>query len=357
MTSLDGLKILAVSPIGGYGGNNTSIHRVRALESLGCKVRVIDSDVTGGSGLGILGQRIQFRLFRHRLPVPLSDPARDNARLLAAVQKGPWDVIWLEKALTINRQTLRAVRDQCPTSRIVGFSPDDMNARHNQSQQFLEALPHYDCFITTKTYNVDELGKLGCPKVVFVDNGFDPDTFRPLPYTEDDQRRLGGDVGFIGSFEEQRAEAMAYLAQNGVAVRVWGGGWHRYRKSVPNLRLERTEIWGDDYAIACRAFRINLGFLRKINRDQQTTRSVEIPACGGFMLAERTQEHQALFEEGIEAEFFSSVQELLEKCRFYLRNPAKRMEVAESGLRRCYRSGYSNKERLIAALRQALCDG
>ncbi|MCF8002800.1 MAG: glycosyltransferase [Chromatiaceae bacterium] len=349
------MKTLALSPVSGYGGHNTSIHRVLALRSLGFQVKIIDSGAESGvGGWKQLNRRIRNRLFRKGVPVSLPDLARDNDRLLIEAGRENWDLIWLERAMTINAKTLHKVRLLCPSALIVGFSPDDMYGRHNQSQAFLKALPEYDAYLTTKTYNVAELQSLGCPRVLFVGNGYDPETFKPWMITQDDIRRLGGDVGFIGTYEPERADFMLELARRGLQIRVWGGAWEKMKESHPNLRLEYVPLYGDDFAKACSAFKINLGFLRKINRDQQTTRSVEIPACGGFMLAERTVEHQEMFVEGREAEFFATIDELHEKCCHYLANAGERVQIAEAGRERCLSSGYDNASRLSVTLSQLL---
>ena len=59
-------------------------------------------------------------------------------------------------------------------------------------------------------------------------------------------------------------------------------------------------------------------------------------------MAERTNEHLSLFEENKEAVYFSSNKELLEKCKFYLKNDTERKQIIENGHKRCIQSGYSN---------------
>jgi hypothetical protein len=322
---------------------------MRALQELGHRITPVDTlppdvmrrDVT-------LPSRIRRKLFGPW------DAAGANASVLSRASSDQFDVLWLDKGLTIDADTLRRVKTMQPNCKIVGYSPDDMAGRHNQSRQFLQHLPLYDVYFTTKTYGVDELKALGCPRVEFVGNAYDPNIHRPMPVTAEDRDKLGGAVGFVGDHEDDRARSMKFLASNGIVVRVWGTRWERSVHSHPNLVVEHKGLWADDYAKAICAFDINLCFLRKINRDRQTQRTMEIPACGAFMLAERTEEHLDLFVEGKEAAFFSTDEELLEKVRYYMDHSAERRSIADAGLQRCLRNGYSNHDRLRWMLQRAV---
>jgi len=139
---------------------------------------------------------------------------------------------------------------------------------------------------------------------------------------------------------------MIALARAGVRVTVHGIGWKPLRDLHENLRIKESFLDGVDYVKAINATKINLGFLRKANRDLQTTRSIEIPACGAFMLAKRTEEHQRLFKEHAEVEYFLDFDELLAKCRYFLVHEDERRRIASAGMRRCIESGYSNQRRL-----------
>lgn len=346
------MKILYVGPLEEGG---TCRMRLRALEDLGHEVLPID---TAPPGVEKRGRGLLPRIL-HRMGRPL-DLAGANEGVLAGAAACRPDVVWVDKGLTIRPETLRGVRESAPSALLVSYSPDDMAARHNQSRAYLAGIPIYDVHFTTKTYNLDELRALGARRVLFVGNAFCPHTHRPLPVTEEDRRTLGGPVGFIGAFEAERAAAMVAVARAGIEVRIWGGrAWRAFEPRGLPLRVESRPLWGDEYAKAICSFDINLCFLRRLNRDRQTQRSMEIPACGGFMLAERTDEHRGLFEEGMEAEFFGSIEELVEKVRHYLSHEDARRQIARAGRERCLRSGYDYPSRMRWMLEQmvAACAG
>jgi spore maturation protein CgeB len=252
--------------------------------------------------------------------------------------------------LYIWRETLEKIAAEHNGCLFIGFSADDMAARHNRSHSFDRHLGLYDAFLTTKSYNVAELRAAGCQRVVYLANSFDPDTHRPM-VAEHPTQQFGAPVSFVGTFERPRAASLRKLAEAGIPIRIWGWFWRRWGHPPEGAIVEGREVIGDDYARVISESDINLCFLRKANRDLQTTRSVEIPAAGGFMLAERTDEHRDLFEEGVEAEYFGSDEELIEKCRYYLAHPDQRKRIAKAGRLRCVNSGYDYRSRLAEGLR------
>jgi len=282
------------------------------------------------------------------------DWKRVNRRMIKVVSKNTFDLVWVDKGLTVRPQTLQIIKTTQARIRLVSYSPDDMMNPHNQSGQYLESLSLYDWHVTTKSYNVKELKQIGAQQVLFLDNAFDPETHFPVMLTDKEKNHYGCDIGFIGGYEEDRVELMEHLARHGFEVVFRCSNWKSKKDAVKGLKVISGYFGKSEYSKIISATRINLCFLRKINRDFQTTRSIEIPACGAFMLGERTHEHLRLFVEGKEAEFFSDHEELLFKVKYYLEHEDKRRQIAHNGRKRCLMSGYSNRDNLTFALQTIL---
>ncbi len=336
------MKILSVGNFNVL--SNTCLHRHWALEKLAFQ---IDSVNTRKNNTSIL-YRICKKLFSLGLPIRLPDSTNANKSIKKLVETSPkkYDIVWIDKGITINAKTLRYIKIAQPTAKIISYTADNMALRHNQSQNFLNCIPLYDHHITTKSNIINDLYKLGAKNVIFSYQSYESSFHYPRAISDSDKIRLGGDVGFIGMWEKERCESIIYLAMNGINVKVFGGGkWNDYKNLYPTLKIENS-IFSEDYSIALQSFKIALCFLRKKNADLHTSRSMEIPACGGFMMAEKTTEHEKLFENNNEAVFFSSNEELLKKCRYYLSHPEERYMIIKQGIIRCKQSGYSNNKTL-----------
>lgn len=277
----------------------------------------------------------------HKLKIP-RDMHNLNGRIKTAVKKFRPDLVFIVKGVIVRPNTIKYLKKI--GIKTVSWSNDDMYAWHNRSLWYSWSLQHYDLVVTQKSYNcnLNELPSLGA-KVLFQDKAIDPDINYPVKNCN--AFNVVHDVIFIGTKEQDRLEHLLYLAEHGVVIHIYG--W-----SVPednlhsNLIFHNTHLYGADYNAALGCSKISLNFLRKMNRDLQTSRSIEIPAAGGFMLTERTFEHQRLFQEGEEAEFFGSKEELLKKINYYIKNDKKRIEIANSGYLRCLKSKYTFTNRI-----------
>lgn len=340
------MKILSIGQFSADGMSNTCLHRNWALNKI-ASVTEIDSTLCHTP---YLYRVINCLFVKCRLPLKF-DNGDLNTQIRQMVDSKNFDCIWIDKGIFVGRKTLLHIKKTQPSAVIIGYSPDNMAKRHNQSQHFIESLPLYDYYVTTKSYIVDDLKRMGAKNVIFVNNAYEETFHHPYDITQEEKKRLGGCVGFVGSWEEERFLSMKYLAEHGVPVRVWGGGkWKEYVGKIPNLIVEGKGLFSEDYNKAISAFDISLCFLRKMNFDQQTTRTMEIPACQSLLMAERTDEHESLFLDGKEAVFFSSDEELLEKCKHYIAHPYECKQISKAGRQKCLSAGYSNEAMIRSVL-------
>jgi hypothetical protein len=329
--------------VGQLDDGGTCTHRMRVLRELGYRITPFNYLTYLNQGPRIV------RSVRFRWSI-VPGIGKLNRDLIAAADTARPDLIWVDKGRPFYPQTIQAIKRHAP---VVHYNPDDPFGHIRRGwRHFIASLPDYDVHLVPRAVNVQEYANAGARHVIRYYWSFHPDIHHPRELSSDERQKLGGPVGFIGQYELPRENAVYHLASHGINVRIWGPGWDKCGKRHENLAIEGRPLYDNSYALALCAFDVNLGFLMKVNRDLMTQRSVEIPACGRFLLAERTSEHLELFEEGKEAEFFGNHDELLEKARFYLANPSTREKIAAAGRERCLRSGYSNQERLKTMLRQ-----
>ena len=351
---LDQPRVLLVADLNYYAKGYA---RWQALKRLGAEVEAISHTPVGDNEDGTPGHSLLFRI-AWKLGIHM-DTENINSSVPVRAQAFEPDLIWIEKGNMIHPSSITALHTICPNAIIASYSEDDMYNPINRSLAYQRGLKHYHIVFVSKSFNArkEELPSLGARVCQFVDKAFDPEQHRPIEITEAERKAYGSDVGFIGTYAPERGADLLFLAENGLSVRVWGNGWEAFGGKHSNLRVERRALVNRPndlrYTKGILATKINLGFLRKINRDLQTDRSIEIPACGGFMLAEFSSEHDRLFANGDEAVFYKNRQDLLDKTRLYLSNDTLRHSIAKAGRARCVASNYSHDGRMAFMLEKA----
>lgn len=274
----------------------------------------------------------QKLFYKLRTPIDLN---KFNQRIILTTKSFTPDLIIIIKGNDVYPRTIKKIKSIDPAIKIISWTGDHMLKKHNSSIYFTKAISQYDLHFTSKSNAIEGLYLKGAKKVIFLNKAY----YKKLHFQEINLN-LGYDVIFIGSFEKPRYNSIQFLSENGIIVNVFGNGWDKIN-STQNLIIHKKPLEGKKYRQAISSSKINLHFLRKANEDFQTDRTMEIPACKGFLLAERTKEHIKLFNENKEAVFFDTNAELLEKIKYYLKNENKRREIAEKGYERVVQSDYS----------------
>ncbi|MBI2733153.1 MAG: glycosyltransferase [Aquabacterium sp.] len=236
---------------------------------------------------------------------------------------------------------------------VINYCIDDPTGPRDglRFKAYRQSASAYDLLVVMRQVNVQEAKALGARRVLRVFMSADEVSHAPRPIDARDLAIWASDVLFLGSWMPERGPFLKGLIERGVPLSIRGAHWHK----APEWPLLQPfwlggAIGGDDYAKAIQCAKVNLGLLSKGNRDLHTTRSLEVPAVGGLLCAERTSEHEAMYAEGHEAVFWRSVDECASQCHALLAHDAHRRAMALAGQQRLQRNGNMNERVLQRVL-------
>lgn len=323
----------------------SSGHFLEALQASGREFRFFDEAPFLAGLRRSRWQRVVFRLLGRR---PLGAWALNRALLAAAVEFRP-DVVLVTKGPYVRRSTLERIK-QLTGARLVNFATDDPFNPANRTPDLVAAIPAYDLYLSTKKAIMPDLGRAGARRVEFLPFGYKPsEHFPEAPANEEERQRFASDVAFIGAADRDRVPLLERVAAlPGVRLALYGAGWER----IPSLRAHaRGFVYGRSYRLAAAGAAVNLGFVRRANRDGHAMRTFELPACGAFMLAEDTAEHREFFAGEGGGAFFPSDEALPATVAEWLGAPERRRQVAAAMHRRVVQGGHRYADRLEQIVR------
>ena len=309
---------------------------VPGLREAGWLIDEVDMRAHLSAAMTLAG-RVEARL-QHRTRISRFQHAiLRSARLHAA------DVFITVKGSVVQPATIDALRAEGVFT--VNYYPD-----YHFNDVPIETVARYDLVATTKSFQLGALtAHMPAERVAFLHHGYSAEFHHPLA---ENAIKQDVDLLYIGNAGAEKAALLVAVAEAlpDLRIRVVGGGWRKFaRGTALEPAVVGHALSGDYFAAEVARARINLAF--HMGRDRATgfadlvsTRTFEIPACGGFMLHVDNDEVRSLFDVPGEIDTFVSPADLLEKIRYWLANPVEREAVAARGHARAV-PAYSYVER------------
>lgn len=330
--------------VGNSGGTNVGWSFWSALGELGLSGEFLDARTATSSAR--FRRFVDWRL-RDRRPSHLGRFSREALNVCSRIRPA---ALLATGHAPLEASVLRMIGRM--GIRRINFLTDDPWNPSLCSDWFLDALTTYDEVYSPRRMNLDDLQSLGVRNVRYLPFGFDQNLFFSDQLSEDDVRRFGCDVLFVGGGDSDRIPYLASLVHSGINVVVYGDYWDRFPATKD---CNRGHADSSTLRKATTAAKICLCLVRRANRDGHVMRSFEIPASGGCMLAEDTPEHRDIFgEDGCAVSYFNSPTTMVDRVRFLLSHPWDRRRMADVAHRLVVAGGHTYRDRLATILKEGI---
>ena len=201
----------------------------------------------------------------------------------------------------------------------------------------IKAVPAYDYFFAQSTDALEVHAEHGNKGGMWLNAACDPDIHKPQELTDEEQKKYGCDICFVGSMYPERVELFETLTDFNIGI--WGPGWERLDVHSPLKKHIRggpvtPNIWVKIY----NASKIVINYMGHYGEDikedkvyQASPRVFETLGCGSFQIVDAKKDVLALFKPGEHLVCFKEIDEVKELVKYYLNHPQERKEIAQKG--------------------------
>ncbi|MGH8127397.1 MAG: CgeB family protein [Gammaproteobacteria bacterium] len=336
---------MRIAYIGSQSG--TSLQRAKALKRLGHTVTLI------GPWEWLARSTLRARLHFHTGYFGVDHLIK--SKLVKEVLASQPDLIWVNQGEFLGPVSVQALRGLGVS--LVNYANDNPFSVENRKRfsNYRAALPYYDLVVVLFAEAVEAAKRAGARRVIRQFHSADEVAHLQQLAVVDADAGDRSEAAFVGTWmKEHRGAFVAELIRYGLPLSVWGDQWQK-AKEWPIVRPHWRGPGVYDnrgYAQIIRGAKICLGLVNKASGNLHTDRSIQIPALGSLLCAERTSEHLALYKEGEEAVFWSDAEECAAQCKELLADEPRRQEIARRGHERAIRNNLFNEPVLASILEQ-----
>lgn len=336
------LKVLIV------GNTSKSYHLgsilIRAAKSINIEVSEYTTDISSyAPSMATLWGKAFFKVVGKR---PFEWPTF-NKKLIVQIEESNPDLVLVTGISPLSK----AVFEVCKklSIPIVNYLTDSPWSRQNSHRFFRKNLHRYTLIFSTKKDLISSLSAVGAGNIVFLPFAYDPTLHHMSPdIPVPEEVSEVPDVCLIGGADKNRIGFIkSFLENYDGSLGLYGEYW---RKDSKLSLFYKGAVYGTDFRRVVYGCKLNLGIVRRANRDGHSMRSYEIAACGGVGIYENTPEHRELFKNYPDYGFFNSPTDLAEKCNWLLTHPSEREAMRQLAIRAIVKESNTYAARLKTIL-------
>ncbi|MEH2312074.1 MAG: glycosyltransferase [Nostoc sp.] len=299
---------------------------LRAANNLNCCVETVDNHwLSYAPSMKSLWGRLIFKVLGKR---PL-EWMQLNRKIVHLIQKQKPDIVLVVGVFPLSKDVFNICK--VVNAKTINYLTDYPWNRYHYSRTYIENLKSYDLVASTKSQILLQLNQHAVNCVKFLPFAFDPYIhYPPEEVTSKQKEFFDADVAFIGTGDYERLVYLsALIPLKNWKLKIYGGLWEGI--PVKNWAVNPI-VLSEKFRLATYCSKLTLGIVRKRNKDESTMRTFEIAACGGCGIYEDTQEHREILAGYPDHGFFSSPEDLANKCKWLLENPIEREQMRKIGM-------------------------